>query len=233
MFALDAHSKVPDMCPSGKSVLTVWSGYPMTAKLMLLTDEQILRQAQEELELMIPGVARYIEDAALVRHPYEMAQFPVGSYRRVLDFQKQARRARGGLFCERRIRRFRHGGSGRQCGGGRESCLRLGRSGEGVGTAPPQLPDRRDDVEGQDIPPVVERPKGLFRFIVRYPVLYYRLGLHWLVSRQVLLLTTIGRRSGLSGSYPSTTRRRTVPTTSCRTKGRTPRGIATWSLTQR
>jgi len=98
LFALDAHSKVPDMCPSGKSALTVWSGYPMTAKLMLLTDEQILRQAQEELELMIPGVARYIEDAALVRHPYEMAQFPVGSYRRVLDFQKQARELEGVSF---------------------------------------------------------------------------------------------------------------------------------------
>jgi len=98
LFALDAHSKVPDMCPSGKSALTVWSGYPMTAKLMLLTDEQILRQAQEELELMIPGVARYIEDTALVRHPYEMAQFPVGSYRRVLDFQKQARELEGVSF---------------------------------------------------------------------------------------------------------------------------------------
>ena len=57
-------------------------------------------------------------------------------------------------------------------------------------------------MEGQDIPPVVERPKGLFRFIVRYPVLYYRLGLHWLVSRQVLLLTTIGRRSGLKRLVP-------------------------------
>jgi deazaflavin-dependent oxidoreductase (nitroreductase family) len=57
-------------------------------------------------------------------------------------------------------------------------------------------------VEEQDIPPVVERPKGLFRFIVRYPVLYYRLGLHWLVSRQVLLLTTTGRRSGLKRLVP-------------------------------
>ena len=51
-------------------------------------------------------------------------------------------------------------------------------------------------MEDIDIPPVVERPKGLFRLIVRYPVLYYRLGLHRLVSRQVLLLTTIGRKTG-------------------------------------
>jgi len=57
-------------------------------------------------------------------------------------------------------------------------------------------------VEDKDIPPVIEPPKGLFRFIVRYPVLYYRLGLHWLVSRQVLLLTTTGRRTGLQRLVP-------------------------------
>jgi len=98
MFALDAHSKVPDMCPSGKSVLTVWSGYPMTAKLMSKTDEEVLREAQEDLELMIPGVSRWIEEATLVRHPYEMAQFPVGAYRRVLDFRRQAGQLNGVSF---------------------------------------------------------------------------------------------------------------------------------------
>ena len=54
----------------------------------------------------------------------------------------------------------------------------------------------------EDIPPVIERPKGLFRLIVRYPVLYYRLGLHRLVSRQVLLLTTTGRKTGLPRVAP-------------------------------
>lgn len=48
----------------------------------------------------------------------------------------------------------------------------------------------------EDIPPVIGRPEGLFRVIVRYPVLLYRLGLHRLVSGKVLLLTTIGRRTG-------------------------------------
>lgn len=48
----------------------------------------------------------------------------------------------------------------------------------------------------EDIPPVIGRPKGLFRVIVRYPVLLYRLGFHRLVSGKVLLLTTIGRRTG-------------------------------------
>jgi protoporphyrinogen oxidase len=98
MFALDGHSKIPEMCPSGKSVLTVWSGYPMTAKLMSKPDGEIIRQAQEDLELMIPGVSRNIEEVTLVRHPYEMAQFPVGAYRRVLDFQRQARQANGVSF---------------------------------------------------------------------------------------------------------------------------------------
>lgn len=48
----------------------------------------------------------------------------------------------------------------------------------------------------EDIPPVIGRPKGLMRVIVRYPILLYRLGLHRLVSGKVLLLTTIGRRTG-------------------------------------
>jgi hypothetical protein len=47
---------------------------------------------------MIPGVSHFVEDAALVRHPYEMAQFPVGSYRRVLDFKKQAQELEGVSF---------------------------------------------------------------------------------------------------------------------------------------
>jgi hypothetical protein len=62
------------------------------------TDDEILKLAQEDLELMIPGVSHYIEEATLVRHPYEMAQFPVGSYRRVLDFQRQARQLEGVSF---------------------------------------------------------------------------------------------------------------------------------------
>jgi deazaflavin-dependent oxidoreductase (nitroreductase family) len=64
------------------------------------------------------------------------------------------------------------------------------------------LTDRRRAVEGKDIPPVIEKPQGLFRLIVRYPVLYYRLGLSWLVSRQVLLLTTTGRKTGLKRLVP-------------------------------
>jgi protoporphyrinogen oxidase len=98
MFALDGSSKAPEMVPSGKSVLTAWSGYPMTAKLMAMSDQDIMKQALEDIELMIPGVSNYVEDTALVRHPYEMALFPPGSYRRVLDFQKQARELDGVSF---------------------------------------------------------------------------------------------------------------------------------------
>jgi protoporphyrinogen oxidase len=70
----------------------------MTLKLMSMPDEEIIRQAQEDLELMIPGVSHNIDEAMLVRHPYEMAQFPVGAYRRVLDFRRQATQASGVSF---------------------------------------------------------------------------------------------------------------------------------------
>jgi len=98
MFALDEHSKVPEMSPGGKSVLTVWTGHPMTLEMMPKPDSEIIKQAQEDLELMIPGVSQWIDDVALVRHPYGVARYPVGAYRRVLDFRRQAGELKGVSF---------------------------------------------------------------------------------------------------------------------------------------
>ena len=47
---------------------------------------------------MIPGFSSYIEDAAVFRHPYGVARYPTGSYRRVLDFVEQARELKGVSF---------------------------------------------------------------------------------------------------------------------------------------
>lgn len=98
MFAVDEHSKVPEMSPSGKSVLTVWTGHPMTLEMMPRPDKEIIKQAQEDLELMIPGVSQWIDEVALVRHPYGVARYPAGAYRRVLDFRCQARELKGVSF---------------------------------------------------------------------------------------------------------------------------------------
>jgi protoporphyrinogen oxidase len=98
LFALDGHSKDPRMVPSGRSVLTAWPGFLMTPELMSKPDEEIIKEAQDDLEVLIPGIARNIEEATLVRHPYVMAAYPVGFYRRVLDFRRQARGLKGVSF---------------------------------------------------------------------------------------------------------------------------------------
>lgn len=98
MFAIDALAKVPDMCPSGKSALTAWSYYPVTLDLMKQTDEQVIKKAQEDLEVMIPGVGQWIEEVRVFRHPFVNSLYPPGSYRRVLEFQAGAERLQGVSF---------------------------------------------------------------------------------------------------------------------------------------
>jgi protoporphyrinogen oxidase len=98
MFALDETSKVPEMVPSGKSIVTAWSGHPMTLDLINQPDDQILKQASDDLELTIPGFSNLIEDARVFRHPYGVARYPTRSYRRVLDFKRAAEQLEGVSF---------------------------------------------------------------------------------------------------------------------------------------
>ncbi|MEW6440036.1 MAG: FAD-dependent oxidoreductase [bacterium] len=98
LFAIDAWAKVPDMCPSGKSALTAWAHHPTTLELLKLPDEQILKKAQEDLEVMIPGFSRWIEDARVFRHAFVNAIYPPGAYRKVLDFKAGAGRLAGVSF---------------------------------------------------------------------------------------------------------------------------------------
>ncbi len=97
-FALDEHAKVPEMSPSGKAVLTAWSGHPMTLDLMDLPDDEIIEKARKDLELIIPGFSDWIEETAMVRHSFGIARYPVGAYRRVLDFMEEAKRLQGVSF---------------------------------------------------------------------------------------------------------------------------------------
>ena len=44
---------------------------------------------------------------------------------------------------------------------------------------------------------VRSRPRGLMRALLRFPIWLYRLGLGWIFDKRFLLLTHIGRRTGL------------------------------------
>jgi protoporphyrinogen oxidase len=98
MFALDERAKVPEMSPSGKAILTAWTGHPMSLDLIDLPDDKIIEQARKDVEWMIPGFSHWVEEAVVFRHPYGIARYPAGAYRRVLDFMDEARRLEGVSF---------------------------------------------------------------------------------------------------------------------------------------
>ncbi len=104
MFAIDAHAKVPEMCPSGRSALTGWAVYPTTLALMDIDDEEILKKAREDMELMIPGLSGWIEHATVYRHPFVNAIYPPGAYRSVMDFQERAKECEGVSFVSSELR---------------------------------------------------------------------------------------------------------------------------------
>lgn len=97
-YALDQRSKAPAMFPSGKSALTGFGIYPMSVDLMDMPDDVVLKKAQEDIELMIPGFSAWIEDAKVHRHAFVNAIYPPGAYRSVLDFKEQAQKLRGVSF---------------------------------------------------------------------------------------------------------------------------------------
>jgi len=97
-WAIDGAAKLPEMVPSGRSILAGFSAHPLTLDLIDQSDDAILKQAQQDMELMLPGFSQWIEDTAVVRHPYGVARYPTGSYRRVLDFKRGAETLRGVSF---------------------------------------------------------------------------------------------------------------------------------------
>jgi protoporphyrinogen oxidase len=93
-FAINEHAKMPEMCRSGKSIVTGWAVYPTTLDLMNQGDDDLLRRAKEDIELMIPGFSGWIEDATLVRHPFVNAIYSPGSNRTTWTLDR-ARRPQG------------------------------------------------------------------------------------------------------------------------------------------
>jgi protoporphyrinogen oxidase len=97
-FAINEQAKMPEMCRSGRSIVTGWAVYPTTLDLMSRSDDELLRRAKEDIELMIPGFSGWIEDATLVRHAFVNAIYSPGSNRATSAFLDAARGLRGVSF---------------------------------------------------------------------------------------------------------------------------------------
>ena len=98
MAAWDEHAKIPEASPSGKATVIGWSGHPKTGELMKKADEEIIKEAKEDIELMIPGFGGYIEEARVYRHTSGSGRFPPGAYKQVIDFKKKAEQLKGISF---------------------------------------------------------------------------------------------------------------------------------------
>ena len=98
-FAVDGSVKCPPMVPSGKSVVSAWSCYPHTLDLIDRPDEEIIEKALKDVELMIPGISGWVEEAQVFWHKEAgMGHYPTGSYRKVLDFKEKAKDLKGVSF---------------------------------------------------------------------------------------------------------------------------------------
>ncbi len=70
----------------------------MTPEWVSKPDEDLLKQAQMDLEVMIPGISASIEEGLVVRHPYVMAPCSVGFIGRVIRFRRAAELLKGISF---------------------------------------------------------------------------------------------------------------------------------------
>jgi hypothetical protein len=69
------------------------------------------------MERMIPGIQNWIEDALVIIHRFAIEHYPPGTYKKVIDFRKEAEKIEGVSFISSIIGGF-----------GIESTLATGRS---------------------------------------------------------------------------------------------------------
>ena len=74
------------MVPSGRAIVSAWAAYPKTVGLAGLPDDVLIQTAADDLDRIIPGFSRWVDDVAVVRHPWANAIYPPGQYRAVIDF---------------------------------------------------------------------------------------------------------------------------------------------------
>lgn len=89
-MAMNMTRKTPHLAPSGKAIISAWPTFPQTVDLMKKSDDEILRQALDEVEVFVPGMRDWVVHATVVRHNWAVARYPVGAVRKVLDFKAYA-----------------------------------------------------------------------------------------------------------------------------------------------
>jgi protoporphyrinogen/coproporphyrinogen III oxidase len=97
-FVTDASQKNPAMVPSGNAVIQPWICFPDSEYLLGLTDADIIKLCEVELEEVFPGFCSSIEKVHITHHPYAVPFTSIGHQARSVKFLRQTKK-RGVSFC--------------------------------------------------------------------------------------------------------------------------------------
>ncbi|WP_175460018.1 NAD(P)/FAD-dependent oxidoreductase [Ralstonia sp. 25mfcol4.1] len=89
-MAINHSVKTPHMVPSGKGILSAWPCYPNSADFDQLTNTELINLALKDIDAFFPGVAEYVEEARVQRHPWGVGRLSVGQHAKILKFKKDA-----------------------------------------------------------------------------------------------------------------------------------------------
>jgi protoporphyrinogen oxidase len=94
-MAIDHAVKVPSMVPSGNSILSAWSLYPMGTELIDRPDEELIRQAISDLEHFVPSFEDALRKTRVIRHRWMVARYAPGTHRRIIEFKRRIEAVEG------------------------------------------------------------------------------------------------------------------------------------------
>jgi protoporphyrinogen oxidase len=97
-MAMNNTRKTPHLAPSGNAIISAWPTFPQTVDLMSRSDDEIIAQAMNEVEIFVPGMRDWVLQAIVVRHEVGVARYPQGSVKKILDFKAYAEGLKGVSF---------------------------------------------------------------------------------------------------------------------------------------
>lgn len=97
-FIFNHSAKMPEMVPSGKTILAAWLGLKSRDELFDKTDEEVIEAIIPDMEELLPGFSQHIEHTEVIRHPYVETEYEMGAYKRVVEFLKTAEDVDGVSF---------------------------------------------------------------------------------------------------------------------------------------
>lgn len=98
-MAINHTRKCPYMVPSGKAIISAWPA--LKAHQMDWADkpeDELIALALNDIEVLIPGIRGWVEEARLTRHAWGYARYRPGDFKRVLDFKAYAQGIAGLSF---------------------------------------------------------------------------------------------------------------------------------------